>query len=125
LSVNLKSLTTLCVQLILKVQHITKKSSQPNNNKSWGLDYALNDAYHILCISCCRFLTSSIPDDDCYFRIGISIVLKTLTCIILQQKRQVNSCSYLLFIFSKLLANIHMVLLLHLKQKFYSLNQFD
>jgi hypothetical protein len=31
--------------------------------------------------------------------------------------RQVHSCSYILFIFSKLLANIHVVLLLHLKAK--------
>jgi hypothetical protein len=31
--------------------------------------------------------------------------------------RQVHSCSYLLFIYSKLLANMPVVLLLHLKQK--------
>jgi hypothetical protein len=40
LSVNLKSLTTLCVELNLKVQHITKNSPQLNINKSSGLGYA-------------------------------------------------------------------------------------
>jgi hypothetical protein len=40
LSVNLKTLTTLLVQLSLKVQHIMKKSPQLNDNKSSGLGYA-------------------------------------------------------------------------------------
>jgi hypothetical protein len=53
----------------------------------------------------------------CYFSIWISYISKTLTCIILHSKRQVHSCSYLLIIFIKLLANIPVVLLLHQKAK--------
>jgi hypothetical protein len=40
LSVNLKPLTTLCVELNLKMQHITKNSPQLSINKSSGLGYA-------------------------------------------------------------------------------------
>jgi hypothetical protein len=56
--------------------------------------------------------------------LGFLSYRRPLTRIILQSKRQVHSCSYLLFNFSKLLANIHVVLLLHFKSKRLCLHNY-
>jgi hypothetical protein len=57
------------VQLNLKVQHLTNKSPQLNNNKSSGLGlramHSIYDAYHVAIL-----LTSSLPDDGAILEFG-------------------------------------------------------